>query len=736
MKKPLIRTFGIAAAFAWVTAGCQSSGPSCPADLGLGDRPDPGIADRPAVEDVQNPQDTLPDPIEDLDGSIPSDGTDILDSSSPTDGDPGITDTGNDVGSDAGPPPTPIPPITEPVPLRVGVAVVTMPVPVGINTAGFGGQSGSKTPFTVDFPGTNSVYMHPNIKAVFVEGGMGRLVFVRLDTVGVTSAVRESVLKRLAIRTGHDFSHELILGGTHTHSGPGRLIAGAFEVLADKFFPEFFDRTVGAIADAVVLAYQDLEPARFGHAIAYDHDLHSDRRCENPDFEAADMPLLRFDDASGHTKAVILTYAIHGTVLGAEMQHLSEDVAGAIERKIEEGFSEPVPVLFFNSWAADMAPGTPLPPSDPGPYSDIPGAYTRCEGLGNRAARTAFEVLPTIEMHDTAEAASLTVWVPLNREAIGYQDDEFPYPWGAVYCGGGGEGHCWSGTADPIPGLDHACLFFPEEMPAPDRTVLTVGRLGDLAFVTFPGEAVTQIGVDLRNEAAKWSGGLDVAFFGYTQDYTGYSTPEWDWWQGGYEASGAIWGPKQGFYLQLRLADLIHYFFDPDEPLPFTPSDPLPPLDQPFTPRGATGSLDPGQVVQDVQNQYAITDTVVFTFSGGDPWLGTPRVTLERKDGADFVPFRRANGTVVDSHGYEFSMHLAPDPTYFEAPNAEARRFLWTVRLPLKRVADQKTPIAAGTYRLRVAEAVYALSGECSSDSCTTHPLSNVTSAPFQVISP
>lgn len=706
-----------------VLAGCQSSGSGCPSDLGVRDVARPDTEQDATWTDVE-PMDPGDQATNDLDQDRdPLDMADI-----------GTTEIAVDVPQEVVVPTDPIPPITKPVPLRVGVAVLPMPVPVGINTAGFGAQSGQKTPFTVDFPGTDSVYMHPNIKAVFVEGGLGRLVFLRLDTVGISSTARESILSRLRTRTGYDFGNELLVGGTHTHSGPGRMMVGAFEIIIDRFFPEFYDRMMNAAADAVVQAYHDLEPARFGYAFAFDSLLHSDRRCENPDLEAGDMPLLRFDRLDGRPKAVVLTYAIHGTVLGADMHHLSQDVSGAIERKIEEGFDDPVPVLFFNSWAGDMAPGTPLPPSDPGPYSTIPGAYTKCEGLGNRAAQTAWAVLPTIPMKEHADVASLTVWIPLNREVIGYGTDEFPYPLGAVYCGGGAGGSCWSGEPQPIAGLDHACLFFPPDMPAPDRTLVTVGRIGDLAFSTFPGEAVTQIGMDLRDEIAVLSGGLDVAIFGYTQDYTGYSTPEWDWWQGGYEAAGAIWGPKQGDYLKARILDAARSFFQPGTPLPFTPPPPSTPPDQPFAARGATGSKDPGQVVQDVLVQYGRTDTAVFAFAGGDPWLGTPVVELQREDGNGFQPFLRSNGTRVTSDGYEFSLHLDPDPSYYKEPQAPARRFVWTARLPLKRVADQRTPLTPGTYRL-VATFPYSRPGACDESQCVVETGTVVSSA-FTVSGP
>ncbi|MBL6974944.1 MAG: neutral/alkaline non-lysosomal ceramidase N-terminal domain-containing protein [Deltaproteobacteria bacterium] len=615
-----------------------------------------------------------------------------------------MSEAGMDAGNDTGPVfPDPILPITDPLALRVGVSEATMPVPVGINTAGFGGTSGVKSPFVENFLGTTKVWEHPDFKVVFVEGGMGRLIFVRSDTVGFASPVWQALVERLQARTGLDFSDQLVVGATHTHSGPGRLIVGAMEVLADSFFPQLFDRIVNTLVDTILAAYADLEPARFGYAIAFDSLMHDDRRCENPLLEEPDMPLLRFDDLEGNTKALIMTYAIHGTVLDAELHHLSQDVSGGIERKVQELFDHYVPVLMFNSWGADMSPGTPLKPTKPGPYSDLLGAYTTCEGIGNRAAQTIAAAWDSIELKDEVDLSSLTVWLPLNRDALGYEDGEFPFEWGAVYCGGGGDGECWSGEAKPIPDIDKGCLLFPEELPAPDRTLVTVGRLGDLVFATFPGEAVTQIGIDLRDAISELAGGLDVAFFGYAQDYIGYATPEWDFYQGGYEASGAIWGPKQGDYLKARILEAAGKLFDDSVELSWTPPDPMvPPRVEGTDPWKATASTDPGAVSTQVLAEYGMTDVVEFAVSGGDPWLIAPRTYLEVKTGGDFGPFLRKNGTQVDSHGYEFSMLFSEDPNYFDAPKAAARTFTWTMKLPVTRVADQVTPLTEGTYRLRL----------------------------------
>ncbi len=63
-----------------------------------------------------------------------------------------------------------------------------------------------------------------------------------------------------------------------------------------------------------------------------------------------------------------------------------------------------------------------------------------------------------------------------------------------------------------------------------------------------------------------------------------------------------------------------------------------------------------------------------------------------------------------------------------------ARRFVWTARLPIKRVADQRTPITPGTYRL-VATATVTTEGECPGEVCMMERMTVVSSA-FTVSAP
>lgn len=586
--------------------------------------------------------------------------------------------------------------------LQAGVATARIPAPVGIGTAGFGpsGGSGSKTPFSQIYPGTKRVHGHPEVKAVYLSRGEGHeVVFVRIDAVGVFSQLRNEIVERASARVGTPLDHALLFGASHTHSGPGRVVntgttdTSFFDLIADKFDPEFYDRFVEAVVDVIVAAHADLAPAELGTAEAYCADGHSDRRCEDgTDSANGTLPLVAVR-RGGQVDAVVFSYAVHGTLLGLSDLHLSQDVSGAIEEAIEDRFDHPVEALFFNSWGADMSPGSPVdPPNDPA-AADLGGDYRRMREIGWTVANAVDDVSDAWTWTDSPELALETHRIRIDRDVIGYDEETFEaYPFGAVYCGVGAESDC--PATERAEDLDDKCIPFNEAFPAPMQTSTTFGRVGPFTVVTFPGEPGTLLAEALIGRIREAHPEVeDVMFLGYTQDYIGYSILEDDWWLGGYEASGALWGPKQGQYLSDRIVTLFGAYatgacpdvvVDPLVPFPYT-------IDAPYAP--AT-PVDPGTSVEGPADTVAHDGVITWTFRGVDPWLGAPTVTL--RDGSD-APVVRPNGVPVDSHDYNVDVELTVTPDWPEA--ASARTFAWRVRMPVRQPVGG-VALAAGTYTL------------------------------------
>ena len=252
----------------------------------------------------------------------------------------------------------------------------------------------------------------------------------------------------------------------------------------------------------------------------------------------------------------------------------------------------------------------------------------------------------------------------------------------------------WDATR--VDDLDKGCVPFNDTFPAPSQTTITVGQVGDMLLVTYPGEPGTRLAEAIFEGVRERHGAEQNFFFiGYGQDYIGYSILEEDWWFGGYEASGALWGPKQGAYLVDRALEAMDDFLL--QRCPSTQPDPLVPF--PYTidaPYVAEGAIDGNQIGVDVLATYGVSDAVEVTVYGQDPWLGPPVWWLEDSQGE---PLRRANGVRVDSDDYNFDVLLSTEPSYSDQPRGD-RRFVWRARIPVRQAVVGSLEIPSGTWTL------------------------------------
>lgn len=598
-------------------------------------------------------------------------------------------DTGGETGEQ-------IPP---PGPLQAGYAELRIPAPVGMGTVGYGpdGDIDSESPYSSIYPSTRHVHGHPELKAAVISrGDAHEIIFVRFDAVGVFQQFRRAVVLAYEARTGRDIDDALVMGATHTHAGPGRIIDGGaiFDIIADRFFPDFYERFVDATVDVIEAAYADLQPASIATTIATCTDAHQDRRCEDggPDYTNSDIPLIAVE-RGGEVSVVIGAYAIHGTVLSLRDLTLSQDAYGPIEHAIEDGFDHPVGAMIFNSWGADMSPANPEVAERTGADQ---GKFDQTERIGVAVAQQVHAALDAGLAWDEEPAVRAQVYrPPIDRQSIGYAEDEFTYEYGAVYCEQ--DGDCDASTT--IPDLDKSCLPFNEIYPAPNQTVLSSGRIGGFHLITFPGEPGTALSERVMAEvrAADPEVG-DIFFLGYGQDYLGYSIEETDWWQGGYEAAGSLWGPRQGDYLADRVVEAAAAYrtggrlaVEVDPIWTFEVGD--------YTPWEAEEAVGPGVVSEDVAEAYGRTETVSFTVTGSDPWLGTPTARLLDADGA---PVLRPNGVAVTGDDTPFHWTLSVEPAYEAAEYPTARTFSWNVQLPAGHRTADWPQLDAGTYTLEV----------------------------------
>jgi hypothetical protein len=594
-------------------------------------------------------------------------------------------------------------PEPEPGPFVAGSAAVRMPVPLGIGTAGYGffGAPSNPSPYADQYPGTERLHGHPDFTAVALSRGEGfELIVIRTDMIAVVQQLRDAVVVELEERTGRNYDDALVIGATHTHSGPGRFIQGGlFHLIADHFVPSFYVGMVDAMADAVELALEDMGPAELGFVVVDAPDAHSDRRCEDGvDYTNDDLGLIAVRK-EGEVTALIMTYAIHGTVLDMEEFTLGKDVSGAIEEKVAHAFDHPVDVMMINAWAGDVAPSAPgVPPATE--VSAQPGGYDGMEEIGLYMAGVVTEAVDAMTWSAEPALKARTYRYRIDHQSIGYDWGEFDYDYGAVYC------DTADATCDEVidhPDLTDGCIPFPEHSPAPTSSVFTVGEVGPAFFTTWGGESGTMLAEATMGQMSAHEGVDTVLFFGYGNDYLGYQIAEEDWWHGGYEASGGMWGPKQGDYMRSVQGQAFDHYVGAVEELGF---------EQPERPSAfdmADGvvwswetAIDAGQAAVQPDGSYPATGVATFTVQGADPGYGAPKAFLQRQVDATWEDVLAPDGRPWTSDGYGFWVDMAPVPSYDETLDPTDRVFNWTFSMPLTTRQAAFGAETGASFRLRV----------------------------------
>ncbi len=652
--------------------------------------PDPEIDSSPDV-----PADALADTAPD----VPS--TDL----------PAADGPAGDLASPDAPPdvqPPPDPPFTPPdAALRARHATRDLPVPLGISTAGFGEtESGPTGPFADAFQATVTLLHPPRVQAVQILRGGKRLLLVNGDLIAIFRTLELRVVQRVLERTGVDVSGVMVLAGTHTHSGPGRLFDTPLGPLfSDTYRQETFLPVAEAIADAIVDAMAGTNvPVKLGNAVLSNARMHGYRRCPDPAILTRNddtMHVLRLErvEAPNTTLAVLINYAMHGTVIGYRDGVLGGDAPRSVELKVQEALPGAPPVMYFQSWAGDMAPADPTSDFPDSPWPAAPMAtLDRLEALGRSAADTVVAGWDTMTWQEDPELIVTSAVAPMTVDAVGYAKGEWDHPSGALLCGAGG-----SICGSKPPAMD-SCLDVDFGW-IPDTVRLTAFRLGTLAGVTLPGEPVTPLGTELVGLAkGKLPPVSTVMVFGYSLGYVGYLMLPDDYANGGYEPGMAFFGPRGGEYLRDAAASVAGRLSNPDAQLTFVPTTApawTPGASSPYTP---AVSLDPGAVVQALPAQAVAGDVLTFAWKGGDPWVDRPEVVVQRNatpaDEGLFAPLL-AGGRVVDQRDYRVLLTVTPTPPW-DQPAPDGRTFTWTATLRTAVRIPAPDPALSGTLRISV----------------------------------
>jgi len=255
------------------------------------------------------------------------------------------------------------------------------------------------------------------VKALVLRDDKNLVVIATMDILNITPELRKKTLELLD-GTGVNDANFLITA-SHSHSAPAGMNNNPFFKLlvAGQYNEELADRTAGIIAEAVNEALGNSAPATLRVAQGEVKDLTRNRRnysyngvtCRFDDTYDPDDPLnitndtikvLRVDDSYGKTKAILVNFATHATILTADNYLISADWPGVLQSELETEYPGAI-VMFMNGAQGDQAPAS---------LKDDKDNFEWVEIIGNKTAEAAKPLIESAQPVKAEPIASAIIW--------------------------------------------------------------------------------------------------------------------------------------------------------------------------------------------------------------------------------------------------------------------------------------------------------------------------------------
>ncbi len=406
--------------------------------------------------------------------------------------------------------------------LYAGVGEADISPPIGCPSAGYGSRFGIDDDPLHDPYGYHTLYLpmlgvHDRLtsKALVLDDGNMTLAIVSINAIGCAGTVHDQVATMVA---PHGIAREnLMLAGSHTHSGPGAMATTPWWQLCtvDIFKQSIFDMLTSKIAQSVIQAVESMEPARIGFGYGDCVGISHNRR-DDPELDTT-VRVIKVERASdGEPLASVFNFAIHPTSLGGDNRYFSGDNMGYAQRYIEQAYGGDIKALFINNCEGDVG----------------------CHGGGFDGAKNIGDKLgaEVVEVMDTIVTASDVV---LNSA---WNDVDLPDPY-------------------VRPGLEEESipiwLTIPLTGLLEDYTAFQAFSINDNVLITIPGEMIVSLGWELLDRADTEYGLSDLYTVGLGNYHISYITDEEEYWEGGYESVATFYGPETGEIVVQAALDTI-----------------------------------------------------------------------------------------------------------------------------------------------------------------------------------
>lgn len=418
--------------------------------------------------------------------------------------------------------------------LKAGTSKVCISPPIGVPLAGFAARHETSTGIHDDL----------FARALVLETAEASVAFVSVDLLALPADFIRQV--RQAIHAGIGLQPDsIMIASTHTHAGPVTITT--FFNPEESVDSHYMNTLAKGIVEAVTNAWRDRFPARVGVGGGHVEGVGVNRRSSDQKPVDEQIGIIKVTDADGRTRAVLMNYSCHPTVLGPDNLKVTGDFPAFAVKEIESTLGEGGLAMFVNGTQGNISMGHSSELSAIGIIT--PGrTFTRAAELGHLLAAATQEALPGIEMDDGPTLGTSTVQVTLPLKHYPNADETLRLLHEA-------EAKLCTLTSNNGDNTDEVRRARSEQLYASinnfyalETSVFADGllpielqgiRINDALFVAVPAEVFVEIGLRIKANASS-----RMFIVGIANGYIGYLPTAAAYEVGGYEVVSSKCRPE------------------------------------------------------------------------------------------------------------------------------------------------------------------------------------------------
>lgn len=415
--------------------------------------------------------------------------------------------------------------------MKVGFAKRRISPPIGAPLAGFAARHGV----------CEGIHDELFARALVIEDAPTVVALVSLDLLAVGSDFVERTRRAIAARVPIEPA-AILIASTHTHAGP--VTINAFFNPDESLDAGYMALLNDAIVEAVETAWRSRFGARVGIGTGTIEGLGVNRR--SPDGKPVDgeIGIVKVDDAQGRTRAVLINYGCHPTVLGPDNLLASGDFPAMAIGRVEGRLGDGSFAMYVNGAQGDISVGHSSELSAIGVIT--PGrTFERATELGHQLGDSVLSALPAIATRESARLrfGTLVAGFPLKPYPSPEQTEKALHDAerrvNELPANGVSPEYRKAKSELLYSSITH---FYARQATEYKDGVLPMElqaiQIGDSVFVAVPAEVFVEVGMRLKN-----AGGLRTFVAGVTNGYIGYLPSRKAFETGGYEVVSARCGP-------------------------------------------------------------------------------------------------------------------------------------------------------------------------------------------------